>query len=176
MPLSPRYVMRDIVTSHFRSGLVLAWWVLYATVDRFCRNLFPVQSGSAARWAGCDKRKPIRCRGPCCLSFEGEWRLTLNGQVHKHADGRLCPFIPPGSDWTARNSSKLPTVRFTGSRQGPMKRSRSVDTARRRSSANENDVELWSCHDTNGCWSTRGLCDTQTCATTWHVEYRQLSA
>jgi len=75
--------MRDIVTSHLRSGLVLACGGAVATVlTGFFAETFPSTSWKCSPVAVADKPETDPGARLVLFIVEGELALTLNGQVH----------------------------------------------------------------------------------------------
>ncbi|MEH6500244.1 MAG: bifunctional allantoicase/(S)-ureidoglycine aminohydrolase [Pseudoalteromonas distincta] len=160
----PKGVMRDIVTSHLPFWTGTRLWVLSRPLtgfaETFSQYIMEVQPGG-----GSDKPETDPGAEAVLFIVEGELALTLNGQVHNMQPGGYA-FIPPGSDWTARNSSNA-TVRFHWIRKA-YEKVEGVDMPEA-FVTNENDVEPLVMPDTNGCWSTTRFVDTQDMRHDMHV-------
>src|SRR6185503_9503672 len=105
----PRGVMTDIVTSFLPFWDNTRLWVLSRPLSGFAET-FSQYIMEVAPDGGSDKPEPDANAEGVLFVVEGELTLRLAGETYTMTPGGYA-FIPPASDWSARNLSTEP-VRF----------------------------------------------------------------
>jgi (S)-ureidoglycine aminohydrolase len=105
----PKGVMRDIVTSYLPFWENTRLWVLSRPLSGFAET-FSQYIMEVAPGGGSDKPEPDANAEGVLFVVEGELTLRLGGETYTMTPGSYA-FIPPASDWSARNRGKEP-VRF----------------------------------------------------------------
>jgi len=105
----PKGVMRDIVTSYLPFWEDTRLWVLSRPLSGFAET-FSQYIMEVAPDGGSDKPELDANAEGVLFVVEGELTLQLAGETYTMAPGGYA-FIPPASDWSARNRGNGP-VRF----------------------------------------------------------------
>ncbi|RBW50526.1 bifunctional allantoicase/(S)-ureidoglycine aminohydrolase [Marinobacter sp. F3R11] len=152
----PKGVMRDIVTSYLPFWTGTRLWVLSRPLtgfaETFSQYIMEVQPGG-----GSDRPETDPGAEAVLFIVEGELTLTLSGEEHSMQPGGYA-FIPPGSEWTLRNSSGE-IVRFHWIRKA-YEKVEGIDVPEA-FVTNETLIDPVVMPDTNGCWSTTRFVDSQ---------------
>ena len=105
----PKGVMRDIVTSSLPFWEDTRAWILSRPLSGFAET-FSQYIMEVAPGGGSDRPEPDAAAEGVLFVVEGELTVYLDGAKQTMRPGGYA-FIPPASDWTARNESTAP-VRF----------------------------------------------------------------
>jgi len=150
----PKGVMRDIVTSYLPHWEGTRVWVLSRPLSGFAET-FSQYIVEVAPGGGSLRPEPDPQAEGALFVVEGELTLTLSGKTHTMVPGGYA-FLPPGSDWQARNEGKK-SVRFHWIR----KAYEAVDgiAAPDAFVINENDIAPTPMPGTEGRWATTRFVD-----------------
>jgi (S)-ureidoglycine aminohydrolase len=150
----PKGVMRDIVTSYLPHWEGTRVWVLSRPLSGFAET-FSQYIVEVAPGGGSLRPEPDPQAEGALFVVEGELTLTLSGKTHTMVPGGYA-FLPPGSDWQARNEGKK-SVRFHWIR----KAYEAVDgiAAPDAFVINENDIAPTPMPGTDGRWATTRFVD-----------------
>ncbi len=150
----PKGVMRDIVTSYLPHWEGTRVWVLSRPLSGFAET-FSQYIVEVAPGGGSVRPEPDPQAEGALFVVEGELTLTLSGKTHTMVPGGYA-FLPPGSDWQARNEGKK-SVRFHWIR----KAYETVDgiAAPDAFVINENDIAPTPMPGTDGRWATTRFVD-----------------
>jgi (S)-ureidoglycine aminohydrolase len=150
----PKGVMRDIVTSYLPHWEGTRVWVLSRPLSGFAET-FSQYIVEVAPGGGSVRPEPDPQAEGALFVVEGELTLTLSGKTHTMVPGGYA-FLPPGSDWQARNEGKK-SVRFHWIR----KAYEAVDgiAAPDAFVINENDIAPTPMPGTDGRWATTRFVD-----------------
>ena len=150
----PKGVMRDIVTSHLPFWEGTRLWVLSRPLSGFAET-FSQYIMEVAPGGGSSGPEPDPGAEGVLFVVEGELHLTLAGKTHEMRPGGYA-YIPPGSDWQARNRGEAP-VRFHWIR----KAYEAVEGLGMPDAlvVNENDVAPTPMPGTEGRWATTRFVD-----------------
>ena len=150
----PKGVMRDIVTSHLPFWEGTRLWVLSRPLSGFAET-FSQYIMEVAPGGGSSKPEPDPGAEGVLFVVEGELHLTLAGRTHEMRPGGYA-YIPPGSDWQARNRGEAP-VRFHWIRKAyEAVEGLGVPDAL---VVNENDIAPTPMPGTEGRWATTRFVD-----------------
>lgn len=150
----PKGVVRDIVTSYLPFWEGTRLWVLSRPLSGFAET-FSQYIMEVAPGGGSDKPEPDPKAEGVLFVVEGELALTLAGNTHAIGPGGYA-FIPPGSNWQARNRGKNPAC-FHWIR----KAYEAVDGIEAPDALvmNENDIAPTPMPGTEGRWATTRFVD-----------------
>ena len=150
----PKGVVRDIVTSYLPFWEGTRLWVLSRPLSGFAET-FSQYIMEVAPGGGSDKPEPDPKAEGVLFVVEGELALTLAGNTHAMGPGGYA-FIPPGSNWQARNRGKNPAC-FHWIR----KAYEAVDGIEAPDALvmNENDIAPTPMPGTEGRWATTRFVD-----------------
>lgn len=145
----PKGVLSDIVASHFPFWDKTRGWIIARPLsgfsETFSHYIMDVEAGG-----GSQKPEPERGAEGVIFVVDGALDVVVNGQSH-HMNAGGYAYLPPGTDWTARNAGTVNT-RFHWLR----KAYEAVDGIPVPDAfvTNERDIEPIPMPDTDGVWAT----------------------
>lgn len=160
----PKGVFGDIVTSKLPHWDNTRLWVLSRPLSGFAET-FSQYIMEVSPGGGSDRPESDPAAEGVLFVVEGEMQLTLAGETHHMTPGGYA-FIPPGSDWSLRNSSDAP-VRFHWVRKA-YERVDGIDLPEA-FVTNENDIEPTVMPDCNEVWKTTRFADPDDLRHDMHV-------
>lgn len=160
----PKGVQQDIVTSVLPFWEKTRLWVLSRPLSGFAET-FSQYIMEVAPGGGSQKPEIDPAAEAVLFVVAGELSLTIDGTDHTMAEGGYA-FIPPGADWTARNSG-TETVRFHWIRKA-YERVDGIDLPPA-FVTNEQDIVPSPMPKTDGKWATTRFVDPEDVRYDMHV-------
>ena len=102
----PRGVMRDIVTSYLPHWQRTIAWIIARPLSGFSET-FTQYVMDVSPGGGSDRPEPEAGAEGVLFLMDGELTVTVGGAAHRMLKGGWA-FLPPGSDWTVRNTGTVP--------------------------------------------------------------------
>ncbi|MFD7153625.1 bifunctional allantoicase/(S)-ureidoglycine aminohydrolase [Kribbella sp. NPDC059898] len=160
----PRGTMTDIVTSRLPFWDDTRLWVIARPLSGFAET-FSQYIVEVAPGGGSDKPETDPAAEAVLFVASGNIVLTVAGEKHTLIEGGYA-YLPPGADWTVRNTSDAPTT-FHLVRKA-YERVEGIDVPPALVT-NEADVEGREMPDTDGAWQTQRFVDPDDVRHDMHV-------
>jgi len=150
----PRGTMRDIVTSALPFWEQTRLWIIARPLSGFAET-FSQYIVEVAPGGGSDRPELDPSAEAVLFVVDGGVRLVIDGEAHEMGPGGYA-FIPPGADWTLRNTGDAP-ARFHWIRKA-YERVEGLDVPPAFVTS-ETDVAAGEMPGTEGLWSTQRFVD-----------------